>query len=137
MACRRRDRGRAAVLNYEYRTNLWIISAFAACSAVEALTVPGLFTRYFGGADFPLDRARNIFGLFGAAAAAAFASSLIATAALRLSLGPSIVVMLTLQRWFASTFLGIVTVTPLVIGHATLYCGGNTSKGLSHFCRSR
>ena len=85
---------------------------------MEALTVAGLFTRYFGGADFPLDRARNIFGLLGAAAVGAFASSLIATAVLRLSLGPSIVVVSTFQHWFASVFVGIVTVTPLVIGLA-------------------
>lgn len=106
----------SAAINYEVWHNLWITPAVAACNALEALTVAGLFTRYFGGADFPLDRARNIFGLLGAAAVAAFASSLIATAVLRLSLGPSIVVVFTLQHWFASVFVGIVTVTPLVIG---------------------
>jgi signal transduction histidine kinase len=108
----------SAAINHESWNNLWITPAVAACNAVEALIVAGLFTRYLGGADFPLDRARNIFGLLGAAAVAAFASSLIATAALRLSLGPSIVVALTLQHWFASVFVGIVTVTPLVIGLA-------------------
>jgi signal transduction histidine kinase len=108
----------SAVINHESWNNLWITPAVALCNAVEALTVAGLFTRYFGGADFPLDRARNIFGLLGAAAVGAFASSLIATAVLRLSLGPSIVIVFTLQHWFASVFVGIVTVTPLVIGLA-------------------
>ena len=108
----------SAVINYETWNIPWLTAAIAACNAVEALTVAGLFTRYFGGADFPLDRARNIFGLLGSAAVGAFASSLIATAVLRLALGPSIVVMFTLQHWFASVFVGIVTVTPLVIGLA-------------------
>ena len=108
----------SAAINYESWNNPWITPAVALCNVVEALTVAGLFTRYFGGADFPLDRARNIFGLLGAAALGAFASSLIATAALRLALGPSIIVVFTLQHWFASVFVGIVTVTPLVIGLA-------------------
>ncbi len=108
----------SAAISQETWNILWITPAIAACNAVEALTVAGLFTRYFGGADFPLDRARNIFGLLGAAAVGALASSLIATAVLRLSLGPSIVVVLTFRHWFASVFVGIVTVTPLVIGLA-------------------
>jgi signal transduction histidine kinase len=108
----------SAVINYETWNDLWMTPAIAACNALEALTVAGLFARYIGSADFPLDRAQNIFGLLGAAAAGAFASSLIATAVLRLSLGPSIVVVVTLQHWFASVFVGIVTVTPLVIGLA-------------------
>jgi integral membrane sensor domain MASE1 len=108
----------SALINYESWNNFWITPAISACNALEALIVAGLFTRYFGGADFPLDRARNIFGLLGAAAVAAFASSLIATAALRLSLGPSIVIVSTFEHWFASVFVGIVTVTPLVIGLA-------------------
>lgn len=108
----------SAVINHQAWDNPWITPAVAICNAVEALIVAGLFTRYFGGADFPLDRARNIFGLLGAAAVGAFASSLIATAVLRLSLGPSILVVFTLLHWFASVFVGIVTVTPLVIGLA-------------------
>jgi signal transduction histidine kinase len=108
----------SAAIGHETWNNPWITSAVAACNAVEALTVAGLVTRYFGGVDFPLYRARSILGLLGAAAVGAFASSLIATAVLRLSLGPSIVVVLTFQHWFASVFVGIVTVTPLVIGLA-------------------
>jgi signal transduction histidine kinase len=108
----------SALIGHEVWNSPWITLAVAACNALEALTVSELFTRYFGGADFPLDRARNIFGLLGAAAVGAFASSLIATAVLRLSLGPSILVVSTWQHWFASVFVGIVTVTPLVIGLA-------------------
>ena len=91
------------MINHEVWNNPWITPAVAACNAVEALTVAGLFPRYFGGADFPLDRARNIFGLLGAAAVGAFASSLIATAVLRFSLGPSIVVVFTLQHWLTAS----------------------------------
>jgi signal transduction histidine kinase len=109
----------SAVINQEsWNHNPWITPTIALCNAVEALIVSGLFLRYFGGVDFALDRARNIFGLLGAAIVGAAASSLIATAVLRLSLGPSIIVLSTLQHWFSSVFVGIVTVTPLVIGLA-------------------
>jgi signal transduction histidine kinase len=108
----------SAVINQESWHIPWLTPAIAVCNAVEALTVSGLFLRCFGDANLALDRARNIFGLLGAAVVGAAVSSLIATAALRLSLGPSITVLFTLQHWFMSVFVGIVTVTPLVIGIA-------------------
>ena len=36
--------------------NPWITAALAVCDPVEALTVAGLVARYFGGADFALNR---------------------------------------------------------------------------------
>lgn len=108
----------SAVISHTVWHNPWITLVIAVCNAVEALTVAGLYSRYFGSTEFALDRARNIFGLLGAALVAAAVSSFIATTVLRLSLGPSIIVLTTLRHWFASVFAGIVTVTPLVIGIA-------------------
>ena len=53
--------------------NPWITAALAICDPVEALTVAGLVARYFGGADFALNRARNVFGLLAAAVVGAAA----------------------------------------------------------------
>jgi signal transduction histidine kinase len=96
--------------------NPWLTAALAVCNPAEALTVAGLITRFFGGTHFALDRARNVFGLLGAAIVAAIAPSLGAAVAKRLLLGPSIMTLSTWQHWFAGDVIGIVIVAPLVIG---------------------
>jgi signal transduction histidine kinase len=96
--------------------NPWVTAVMAVCDTVEALTVAGLVARYFGDTDFALDRARNVFGLLGAAVVAAAAPSLGVAVVKSLLLDPSIMILPTWQRWFAGDVLGIVAVAPLVIG---------------------
>jgi len=95
-----------------------ITAALALWNPVEALTVAWLVARYFGGTDFALDRARNVFGLLGAAVVGSVVPSLGAAVVKSLLLGPSIMLLPTWQRWFAGDVVGIVTVAPLVIGLA-------------------
>src|SRR5262245_286649 len=95
----------------------WVIAAIALCDTVEPLITAGLIARYFGPA-FALDRMRNVVGLLAAAAIGALPSSLGAAVTLRLALGPPVTLLTTAGHWFASVFVGIITVAPLVIGIA-------------------
>src|SRR5215475_3204155 len=94
----------------------WLTAAISMCDPVEALTVAWLVAHYFGGTDFTLDRARNVFGLLFAAAIGTFLPSLGVAVAMRLLLGPSIEVLPIWQHWFGGDFIGIVIVAPFVIG---------------------
>jgi signal transduction histidine kinase len=95
----------------------WVIAAITLCDTVEPLIIAGLIARYFGPA-FALDRMRNVVGLLAAAAIGALPSSLGAAVTLRLALGPPVTLLTTAGHWFASVFVGIITVAPLVIGIA-------------------
>jgi signal transduction histidine kinase len=95
----------------------WVIAAITLCDTVEPLIVAGLIARYFG-PDFALDRLRNVVGLFVAAIIGAASSSLGAAVTLRLALGPPVSLLTTAEHWFASVFVGIIAVAPLVIGIA-------------------
>ena len=95
----------------------WVIAAITLCDTVEPLIIAGLIARYFG-PDFALDRMRNVVGLLAAAVIGALPSSLGAAVTLRLALGPPVTLPTTAGHWFASVFVGIITVAPLVIGIA-------------------
>jgi signal transduction histidine kinase len=95
----------------------WVIAAITLCDTVEPLIIAGLIARYFGPA-FALDRMRNVVGLLAAAAIGALPSSLGAAVTLRLALGPPVTLLTTAGHWFASVFVGIIAVAPLVIGIA-------------------
>ena len=97
----------------------WVITAITLCDTVEPLITAGLVARYFG-PDFALDRLRKVVGLLSAAIIGAVPSSLGAAVTLRLALGPQVPILTTAEHWFASVFLGIITVGPLVIGIASL-----------------
>jgi signal transduction histidine kinase len=95
----------------------WVIAAITLCDTAEPLIIAGLIARYFG-PDFALDRPRNVLGFLAAAAVGVTTSSFGAAIALSLALGPPVTVLTAAEHWFASVFVGIITVTPLVIGVA-------------------
>lgn len=95
----------------------WVIAAITLCDTVEPLIVAGLIARYFE-PDFALDRLRNVVGLLVAAVIGAASSSLGAAVTLRLALGPPVSLLTVAEHWFASVFVGIIAVAPLVIGIA-------------------
>src|SRR5260370_32762004 len=97
--------------------NVWSATAFALCNAGEALLAAWLIERYFG-ADFSLDRLRNVLGLLAAAAVATAAAGGGGTAVYLLFNSPTAPISTVWQHWFASDAVGIITVAPLVIGLA-------------------
>jgi signal transduction histidine kinase len=98
---------------------LWAGVALGVCNAAEALVTAGLIQHYFG-AGFNLVRVRYVFGLLAAAVAATIVSGVGGAATYRLMQGPSALVLNTFQHWFASDFVGIIAVAPLVIGLAAV-----------------
>jgi signal transduction histidine kinase len=96
---------------------LWAGVALGLCNAAEALIAAGLIQHYFG-VGFNLVRLRYVFGLLGAAVAATIVSGIGGAATYRLMQGPSAPMLNTWQHWFASDFVGIIAVAPLVIGFA-------------------
>ena len=98
--------------------NLWKALAYGVCDATEPVMIAGLITHYFG-AEFTLDRFRNVLGLLAATIVGCLVSSLGAAVASRLILGPSAQFLGIWQNWFPGTTVGVVTVAPLIIGLAT------------------
>jgi integral membrane sensor domain MASE1 len=98
---------------------LWAGLALGLCNAAEALITAGLIQHYFG-AGFNLVRLRYVFGLLAAAIAATIVSGIGGAATYRLMQGPVAPVLNTWQHWFASDFIGIIAVAPLVIGIAAV-----------------
>ena len=94
---------------------LWAGVALGLCNAAEALVTAGLIQHYFG-ARFNLVRLHYVLGLLAAAVAATIVSGIGGAATYRLMQGPSAPMLSTLQHWFASDFVGIIAVAPLVIG---------------------
>jgi signal transduction histidine kinase len=94
---------------------LWAGVTLGLCNAAEALVTAGLIQHYFG-AGFNLVRVRYVFGLLAAAVAATIVSGVGGAATYRLMQGPSAPILNTLQHWFASDFVGIIAVAPVVIG---------------------
>jgi integral membrane sensor domain MASE1 len=78
-----------------------------------------LIQHYFGAA-FNLVRLRHVVSLFGAAAAGTIVSGIGGAVTYRLLRGPSASTLITWQHWFASDFVGIIAVAPLVIGLAAV-----------------
>jgi signal transduction histidine kinase len=94
---------------------LWAGIALGLCNAAEALVTAGLIQHYFG-AGFNLVRLHYVLGLLAAAVVATIVSGIGGAATYRLMQGPSAPMLSTLQHWFASDFVGIIAVAPLVIG---------------------
>jgi len=96
---------------------LWAGIALGLCNGAEALIAGGLIQYYFG-ADFNLVRVRHVVGLFAAAVVATTVSGLGGALTYGLMRGPAAPMFDSWQDWFASDFIGIVAVAPLVIGVA-------------------
>lgn len=95
--------------------NVWSSSYFALCDAGEALFVAWMIQRSFG-SHFDLRTLGRTLGFFGSAIVATAASGIAATVGYKLLHSPSESVWVTLQHWFASDLIGIITVAPLIIG---------------------
>jgi signal transduction histidine kinase len=98
---------------------LWAGVALGLCNGAEALITAGLIQHYFGG-NFNLVRLRHVITLLGAAVAGTIVSGIGGAITYRLMRGPSASMLNTWQHWFASDFVGIVAVAPLVIGLAAI-----------------
>ena len=89
------------------------------CNGAEALITAGLIHHYFG-AGFNIDRLHHLVGILAATIAATIVSGIGGAVTYRLMRGPSASMLNTWQHWFASDFVGIVAVAPLVIGLAAI-----------------
>jgi signal transduction histidine kinase len=98
---------------------LWAGFALGLSNGAEALITAGLIQHYFS-AGFNLVRLRNVVSLFGAAVAGTIVSGIGGAVTYRLMRGPSAPMLITWQHWFASDFVGIIAVAPLVIGLAAV-----------------
>ena len=98
---------------------LWAGIALGLSNGAEALITAGLIRHYFG-ADFNLVRLRNIIGLLVSAVAATTVSGIGGAATYRLMRGPSAPMLDSWQHWFASDFVGIIAVAPLLVGLAAV-----------------
>ena len=96
---------------------LWAGIALGLSNAAEALITAGLIEHYFG-ADFSIDRLRQVLGLLLAAIVGTAISGIGGAVTYRLFQGPSATMLTTWQHWFASDAIGIIIVAPLVIGLA-------------------
>lgn len=96
---------------------LWAGIALGLSNAAEALITAGLIEYYFG-ADFSLDRLRQVIGLLAAAIVGTAISGIGGAVTYRLYSGPSAEMLTSWQHWFASDAIGIIIVAPLVIGIA-------------------
>jgi PAS domain S-box-containing protein len=97
--------------------NIWISVTIALCNAGEALLAAGLIERYFG-SPFSLDKLRNVRGLLVAAVVTNAAGAVGGTVAYKFLQDPTASIWATWQHWFASGSIGVITVTPLMIGLA-------------------
>jgi PAS domain S-box-containing protein len=98
--------------------NVWSSIVFALCNAGEAVLTAWLIDRYFG-SPFGLDRLRHVLGLVAAAIVATSVSGIGGTLGFALFHDASASIFATWQEWFASDALGIVTISPLLIGLAS------------------
>ena len=98
---------------------LWAGVALGLSNGAEALITAGLIQHYFG-AGFNLVRVRHVVGLLAAAVIATTVSGIGGAVTYRLMRGPSAPMLNSWQHWFASDFVGIIAVAPLVIGLAAV-----------------
>jgi len=98
---------------------LWAGVTLGLSNGAEALITAALIHHYFG-ADFNLVRVRHVVGLLAAAVAATTVSGVGGAVTYRLMRGPSVPMLDSWQHWFASDFVGIIAVAPLVIGVAAV-----------------
>ena len=98
---------------------LWAGVALGLSNGAEALITAGLIHHYFG-AGFNLVRVRHVVGLLAAAVVATTVSGVGGAVTYRLMRGASAPMLDSWQHWFASDFVGIIAVAPLVIGLAAV-----------------
>jgi signal transduction histidine kinase len=98
---------------------LWAGVALGLSNGAEALITAGSIHHYFG-AGFNLVRVRHVVGLLAAAVAATTVSGIGGASTYRLMRGPSASMLDSWQNWFASDFVGIIAVAPLVVGLAAV-----------------
>jgi signal transduction histidine kinase len=109
--------GATVVVHLVIAEPLWAGAALGLCNAAEALITAGLIERYFG-ADFALDRLRQVLGLIIAAIVGTVISGIGGALIYRLYSGPSADIVVSWRHWFESDAVGIIIVAPLVIGIA-------------------
>ena len=100
--------------------NLWGAILFGLCDAGEAALTAWLIG-YFFGADFRLNRLRNVAGLVAAAMIGTAVSGIGGAVTFKLFQSTTASMTTTWQHWFASDGLGIITVAPLVIELASAF----------------
>ena len=88
---------------------------FAIGNVAEPLIIAKLVEHYFG-RNFSLNRARDLFGLFGAACVEIIITVTWYASALKMVLDPSISFLTTWLDFFLGHSVGFLTVGPLVIG---------------------
>jgi MASE1 len=88
-------------------------------NGAEALITAGLIHHYFG-AGFNLVRVRHVAGLLAAAVAATTVSGIGGAVTYWFMRGPSAPILDSWLHWFASDFVGIIAVAPLVFGLAAV-----------------
>ena len=98
---------------------LWAGVALGLSNGAEALITAGLIHHSFG-AGFNLVRVRHVIGLLAAAVVATTVSGVGGAVTYRLMRGASAPMLDSWQHWFASDFVGIIAVAPLVIGLAAV-----------------
>ena len=91
--------------------------AFALSDAAETLIIAGLVERYFG-AEFSLDRLRNVLGILAAAVIGTCVSGIGGVAASVLLRPPTVPILTIWHHWVASNTIGFIAVAPLLIGLA-------------------
>jgi signal transduction histidine kinase len=96
---------------------IWGGIIFALCNAGEAVLTAWLIERYFG-ANFDLDKLRNVLGLFAAAIVGTAVSGIGGTVGYVLFQSSPASILTIWYHWFTSDVLGIITVAPLLIGLA-------------------
>jgi integral membrane sensor domain MASE1 len=99
--------------------NLGATLVFVLCNAGEAIFFAWLINQHFG-SRFSLGSVRNVVGLFGAAAVASAISGIGGTMGFLLFQHSGTPFLTTWLNWFASAALGLVTVSPLIIGLANI-----------------
>jgi signal transduction histidine kinase len=100
--------------------NLWGAVLFGLCNAGEAVLTAWLVGHFFG-ADFRLNKVRNVAGLVAAAAAGTAVSGIGGAITFKLFQSAAAPMTTTWQHWFASDGLGIITVAPLLIELASAF----------------
>ncbi|MBT1510280.1 MASE1 domain-containing protein [Bradyrhizobium sp. SRL28] len=90
---------------------------FALCNAGEAMLAAAVIERRFG-SSFALDRVRQVLGLLAAAVLASAISGIGGVLGFKLFHVSTAPIWTIWQHWFASDALGILTVSPLLVGAA-------------------
>jgi PAS domain S-box-containing protein len=100
--------------------NLGATLVFALCNPGEAILFAWLINLHFG-SRFSLGKVRNVVGIFAAAAIASAASGIGGTIGFLLFHHSGTPFLTTWLNWFTAAALGLVTVSPVMIGLANIW----------------